>query len=358
MPRDANGRYTLPAGNPVLANTVIDPDWANTTLHDIAQALTDSYAVDGSVTPASMIDAPLAFQKKLGIDVILSTGLTRLAALEAKNNSEIGTIFPHGRTSGAPAHSLYCDGAAVSRTTYAKLFAVIGTTFGPGDGTTTFNLPDMRNRSVRGWDNGRGVDAGRALGSFQAGTVLTHDHTASTNSTGAHTHTATTAAGGVHSHSASTNSAGAHTHAASGTTGSNNVGHTHTFSGSTSAAGGHSHTYAELTQSVKDESSGTQYVGIDITSGSGVTSTSAGAHTHTLGGTTSGNNVAHSHSWSDTTASGGVHTHTITVTSGGAHTHSASTATGGAHTHTLTVNSAGGESRVRSLLARHYIKFE
>lgn len=355
MPRDANGRYTLPEGNPVLANTTIDPDWANTTLHDIAQALTESYAVDGSVPPEAMIDSPLAFQKKLGIDVILSSGLARLNALEAKNNSEIGTIFPHGRTSGAPAHALYCDGAAVSRTTYAKLFAVIGTTFGAGNGTTTFNLPDMRNRSARGWDNGRGVDSGRALGSFQAGTVLSHDHTASTNTTGAHTHTAATSAGGVHSHSASTNSAGAHTHTASGATGSNRQGHTHTFSGSTSTTANHTHAF-DTTSSTSN--GGTSAGAGGFGSGGGETSTSTGAHTHTLGGTTSGNNVSHAHLWGANTAAGGVHTHTITVDSGGAHTHSASTVSGGAHTHTLTVNSAGGESRVRSLLARHYIKFE
>lgn len=68
----------------------------------------------------------------------------------------------------APAGFLKCDGSAVSRTAYQALFAVIGTTFGGGDGATTFNLPDLRGEFLRGWDDGRGVDSGRALGKAQS----------------------------------------------------------------------------------------------------------------------------------------------------------------------------------------------
>ena len=66
-----------------------------------------------------------------------------------------------------PAGWLKANGEAVSRTTYATLFAAIGTTFGSGDGSTTFNLPDLRGEFMRGWDDGRGVDSGRAFGSAQ-----------------------------------------------------------------------------------------------------------------------------------------------------------------------------------------------
>lgn len=66
-----------------------------------------------------------------------------------------------------PAGWLLCDGSNVSRTTYAKLFAAIGTTWGVGDGSTTFKLPDLRGEFVRGLDQGRGVDTGRTLGSSQ-----------------------------------------------------------------------------------------------------------------------------------------------------------------------------------------------
>jgi hypothetical protein len=70
--------------------------------------------------------------------------------------------------STAPSGWLKANGAAVSRTTYAALFAAIGVTFGVGDGTTTFNLPDLRGEFLRGWDDGRGVDSGRAFGSAQS----------------------------------------------------------------------------------------------------------------------------------------------------------------------------------------------
>ncbi|MEX0304347.1 MAG: phage tail protein [Leisingera sp.] len=69
-----------------------------------------------------------------------------------------------------------CDGSTVSRTTYDKLFASIGTTYGNGNGSTNYNLPDLRGEFLRGWDNGRGVDSGRALGSFQSDELKAHKH--------------------------------------------------------------------------------------------------------------------------------------------------------------------------------------
>jgi phage-related tail fiber protein len=59
----------------------------------------------------------------------------------------------------------------VSRTTYSRLFSAIGTTFGNGNGSTTFNLPDFRGEFIRAWDAGRGVDAGRTLGSGQGDAI-------------------------------------------------------------------------------------------------------------------------------------------------------------------------------------------
>ena len=76
----------------------------------------------------------------------------------------------------APAGWLKANGAAVSRTAYAALFAAIGTTYGAGDGRSTFNLPDLRGEFLRGWDDGRGVDAGRVFGSAQAHALQSHQH--------------------------------------------------------------------------------------------------------------------------------------------------------------------------------------
>ncbi|MBB5017427.1 phage-related tail fiber protein [Chitinivorax tropicus] len=76
----------------------------------------------------------------------------------------------------APAGYLKANGAAVSRTTYAALFTAIGTAFGAGDGSTTFNLPDLRGEFLRGFDDGRGIDSGRTFGTLQAQSVQTHQH--------------------------------------------------------------------------------------------------------------------------------------------------------------------------------------
>lgn len=82
--------------------------------------------------------------------------------------------------STAPTGYLMCNGQAVSRTTYSRLFAAIGTTWGSGDGSTTFNVPDARGEFIRGLDDGRGVDSGRTLGSSQDDAFQGHVHTGST----------------------------------------------------------------------------------------------------------------------------------------------------------------------------------
>lgn len=89
--------------------------------------------------------------------------------------SPAGEVAPFARTS-APSGWLVCDGSAVSRTTYARLFSAIGTNFGVGNGSTTFNLPDIRGEFVRGVDLGRGLDPGRGFGSVQAGAIQNHNH--------------------------------------------------------------------------------------------------------------------------------------------------------------------------------------
>jgi phage-related tail fiber protein len=86
-----------------------------------------------------------------------------------------GSVHAFAMTS-APPGFLKANGAEVSRTAYARLFDRIGTTFGAGNGSTTFNLPDLRGEFLRGWDNGRGVDSSRAIGSGQIGTLQYHTH--------------------------------------------------------------------------------------------------------------------------------------------------------------------------------------
>jgi phage-related tail fiber protein len=78
--------------------------------------------------------------------------------------------------SSPPDGYLKANGAAISRSTYSDLFAVIGTTFGSGDGSTTFNLPDLRGEFVRCWDDGKGTDSGRSLGTSQSDAFRLHEH--------------------------------------------------------------------------------------------------------------------------------------------------------------------------------------
>jgi microcystin-dependent protein len=74
-----------------------------------------------------------------------------------------GSLMPYAGAS-APTGYLLCDGAAISRTTYATLFALVGTTYGSGDGSSTFNIPDLRGRVIAGQDDMGGSSANRLTG--------------------------------------------------------------------------------------------------------------------------------------------------------------------------------------------------
>ena len=96
-------------------------------------------------------------------------------------DSPIGSILPYGGTT-APSGWFLCQGQAISRTTYAELFAVIGTAFGSGDGRTTFNIPDLREATVKGTGltskSNNHLDAdGLTLGEFIDDRIQSHTHT-------------------------------------------------------------------------------------------------------------------------------------------------------------------------------------
>ncbi|VBB07897.1 Hypothetical protein LUCI_3162 [Lucifera butyrica] len=85
-------------------------------------------------------------------------------------------VVMHFAAATPPKGWLKADGSAIARTDYADLFAVVGTAFGTGDGSTTFNLPDLRGEFIRGFDDGRGVDSSRVLGSNQSDAFASHTH--------------------------------------------------------------------------------------------------------------------------------------------------------------------------------------
>ncbi len=101
----------------------------------------------------------------------------------------VGAILPFAG-SAAPTNWIICDGSAVSRTTFADLFAVCGTTYGAGDGSTTFNVPDLRTRVPAGFKTGdanfgtRGGTGGAATHAITTAEMPSHTHTGPS-----HTHT-------------------------------------------------------------------------------------------------------------------------------------------------------------------------
>ena len=174
-------------------------------------------------TPSVAIGQSVATSANPSFNTVTSTVATGTAPLTITSTTAVtnlnadlldgshGTVYaPKGilmpfAGSSAPSGWLICDGSAVSRTTYADLFVVISTTYGVGNGTTTFNLPDLRGRIPVGLDNMGGTDAGRlsvtntlgGSGGVQTVTLTTadipaHQHgpgTLSTNDPGNHSHT-------------------------------------------------------------------------------------------------------------------------------------------------------------------------
>lgn len=174
---------------------------ANRTIEDLgnnAVALTSEQTITGAKTfqadikaSASTAHAAAARYIRLGADAtgayVVNTKSGRILYLKHDGNLTYdrnrvlteadapslitsGAVMYFARTT-APDGWLKANGAAVSRTAYAALFAAIGTTYGTGDGRTTFNLPDLRGEFVRGWDDGRGIDRGRAFGSAQGDAI-------------------------------------------------------------------------------------------------------------------------------------------------------------------------------------------
>lgn len=263
-------------------------------------------------------------------------------------------------TDTAPTGWLFANGAAVSRTTYSSLFALFSTYYGNGDGSTTFNLPDFRNRAPFGGDMGNGT-AGLIT---SAGSSI-DGHTLG-SSGGVETVTLTTAQIASHTHTASSSSVSAsgttsgasvgHTHSVSGTTGNESVGHTHSVSGTSSGASvGHTHAVNGNTgtESVNHTHSGTTAGASAGHTHSGTTGTESADHTHSYNtatgktGTATGFGTLTGTIWNgaDTAATSGgksaTHTHTITTGDVSAdHTHTITTGNASAaHSHAVSLTS-------------------
>ena len=144
---------------------------------------------DSSGSPFVSLKSPSALSGNVALT--LPSSITNGGFLQTDGSGNLSFQIVAGVPSGSvfcmavatvPSGYLECNGAAVSRTTYAALFAIIGTAYGTGNGSSTFNLPDLRGEFVRGFDNGRGVDNGRSIASSQSSQFGQHNHNVSASS--------------------------------------------------------------------------------------------------------------------------------------------------------------------------------
>lgn len=236
----------------VTAATTISTTWGNLIRDRTVQRYADlSTRASENPTPA---DGDLAFLEDSGdLDVYFDGAWRHL------NGPPVGTIVDHAGGSVPPGW-LVCDGSAISRTTYAGLFGQIGTIWGVGDNSTTFNVPDLRERVTRGKaDSGTGDTVGDLFGAdTHTHTGPSHTHTNPNTASDNHNHSFadTSSSSGSHNHSGKTglanqggvasgsgfiftpdhehpiSSDGAHTHAVSGTTGADSHAHSQGNTGS------------------------------------------------------------------------------------------------------------------------------
>lgn len=191
-----------------------------------------------------------------------------------------GTILPFGGVT-APAGWLLCDGSAISRTTYANLYSAIGVVWGSGDGSSTFHLPDLRGRFIRGRDGGAARDPDRTArtaantgGNTGDNVGSVQDNATAKNGLSATAGTSVTPVSGLKNQM-------------NGGTGGASVNHSHGIG----SDGSHAHNIqvgwssSGEGRAFEDSGSYNQNYSTD----------SAGAHSH--GGGTGGHSVDHSHSW-------------------------------------------------------------
>lgn len=263
---------------------------------------------------------------------VVQGGVTKKAPLSLVPGVPTGALLIWS-VAAAPTGYLLCDGAAISRVDYAALFALIGTTYGAGDGSTTFNLPNLKGRIPVGLDAAQGeFDAlaetgGAKTHALSVAELATHGHTASSAAV-SHAHTASSAAVS-HAHTASS-AAVSHSHTGSSAATS------HAHSGSSDFTGSHNHSYDKDTTGNWNNGNGALLSGQTVQNIGNAGSGSGGGHSHSL---TINNESSHTHGVTVNAES--AHVHGVTVNAESAHVHGVTVNAEAAHVHEVTVNNAG-----------------
>ena len=221
---NGTGDLTLSTNAGTNSGTVVIADGADGDI-SITPNGTGSVVIDG----LSMPQADGSANQVLKTDGSGNIGFTTLSTFSLPS----GTVLPFAGSS-APSGYLLCFGQAISRSTYASLFSAIGTTYGAGDGSSTFNVPDLRGRAIAGQDDMGGSSADRLTN--QSGGVNGDTLGASG---GAETHTLTTAQLAAHTHTSNVSipAAAGSTEGVSGVTTVINTGGTGSFTGTSGSAG-------------------------------------------------------------------------------------------------------------------------
>lgn len=185
MPSTPSG-YVLPPEYYAVPGTTIRSNQHNRPLEDLAQGVNDSFARDGS-RPATG-NLPMNGRKITGLGEGAAPG-DSVNFGQIQSIAAPGVVVMYAGTT-APSGALMCNGAAVSRTAYARLFAAIGTAYGAGDGSTTFNVPNLNGRVVVGVGSagGLGATGGAAEVTLTEAQIPSHAHTGRTDDAGAHSH--------------------------------------------------------------------------------------------------------------------------------------------------------------------------
>jgi microcystin-dependent protein len=168
-----------------------------------------SQAVAGAITsaePTSGYSCPVLYVEDAN-NVHILVHRPSLIGTGPGDDSEVGSVVAFA-TDIDPAGFILCDGSAVSRIEYAELFAVIGTRHGSGDGSTTFNLPDMRGKFIRGWDNGAGNDPNSGSRTAPVTGAATADNVGSTQGDATAVNSLSMSTDGGHNHESFSSSAG------------------------------------------------------------------------------------------------------------------------------------------------------